>query len=201
VHCTDPASAQSVFAVTDRRHVLLGAPVTRTARTLATAAVVLLAATGCTQSNVGNAFEPGDGAGADNDSIGLRNVLIVGDEGPFSALAGTVTNKTDSADAITSIAVKPPDGQPIVFTKGRVAVKPRGAVYIGAPASIEGDDRRAAIRLIQSAKPGTFVTLVFSFAKSSDITIDTPIVAPNAEYSQTLLSATPTPGRDAVPTP
>jgi hypothetical protein len=184
---------ESVFAVIACRHVLLGAPVTRTARTLAAAAVVLLALTGCTQSNVGNVYTPGDGADGDNDSIGLRNVLIVGGETGSSALIGTVINKTDTADAITSVAVKPTNGQPIVFTKGRVPIKPRGAIYIGATAPEAGDDRRAPIRLTQSAKPGTFVTLVFSFANASDITVETPIVAPVGEFAETLIAATPKP--------
>lgn len=173
------------------RLVLLGALVIRTVRTFALAAVVVLALTGCTQSNASGAYTPGDGADADSDQIGLRNVLIIGDGGNYSAIAGTVINKTDVADALTSVSVKPTGLQPVPFTKGRIELRPRGAVFIGAPNTTS--PRREAIRLSQVAKPGNIVTLVFSFAKSGDLTVETPIVPAVGPYVDTLAQATPKP--------
>jgi hypothetical protein len=171
------------------RLVAPGVLVTRTVRIIALAAAVLVAAAGCTQSTVGDVYTPGAGSDADNNLIGLRNVLLVSDGQGDTALAMTVISKSDLADAVNGIAVQGPSGQTTPFTRGSIPVEARGAVFIGAPDA--GPNRRAAIRFPQSATPGKFVTLVFSFDRAADLTVQTPVVPPVGQYEQTLAAATP----------
>jgi len=160
--------------------------VKRTSLAVIAAAIACLALAGCAASSVNDVSAGGGGTNATNGDISLRNILIVSD-GSKTALSGAVVNNAQELDKVTGVNVIQSDDRVVPAASGASAIPPRGAVYYGATTT--GRDLHPALALSLKGQPGGFVTLVFTFEKAGDITIQAPVVAAVGEYAATLKGA------------
>ncbi|MEI6364673.1 MAG: hypothetical protein WCO59_03200 [Actinomycetes bacterium] len=158
----------------------------RTSLAVIAAAIACLSLAGCAASSVNDVSAGGGGTNATNGDISLRNILIVSD-GSKTALSGAVINNAQELDKVTGVNVIQGDGRVVPAASGASAIPPRGAVYYGATTT--GRDLNPALALSLKGQPGGIVTLVFTFEKAGDITIQAPVVAAVGEYAATLKGA------------
>jgi hypothetical protein len=140
--------------------------VTRTFRTAGAllVAVALLATAGCDRTEVQDEYSPADGSKADNDAIGLRNVLVVTDGEGSNAVIVSISNKTSEPEYLDELSA---DGTPV--TRGSVTIPPGGAVSFGST-------ERPGILVTGDPEPGTYVDLTFSFRVSGDLPVSALVV-------------------------
>ncbi|HET6625531.1 MAG TPA: hypothetical protein VFG63_04015 [Nocardioidaceae bacterium] len=122
-------------------------------------------------------YQPGVGANDRSGQVDVLNALIVsGEDGSGTVIAGLVNNNTDEPDKLTSVSGAGADRSISVSSSGaQVEIDPDGFYQLAdkGEISVTGDQ----------IKPGRFVELTFSFENAESIDIDVPVVANTDEFA------------------
>lgn len=148
-------------------------------RSIATAAAVLLvpglAACGFDRPT-DRVYNPGVGVNDRSGSVDVLHALVVsGDDGSGTLVAGLVNNDLEKADALTGVQGAGEDRAVSVTLDGDVEIPARGSVQLvdETEVSVEGE----------GVAPGNFVTLTFSFDRGANVTLDVPVVDRRGDYA------------------
>lgn len=148
-------------------------------RSIATAAAVLLVPTlsACGFDRpTDRVYNPGVGVNERSGSVDVLHALVVsGEDGSGTVVAGLVNNDLEEDDALTGIQGAGEDRAVSVTLDGDVEIPARGSVQLvdETEVSVEGE----------SVAPGNFVTLTFSFERGANVTLDVPVVDRRGDYA------------------
>lgn len=140
----------------------------RWAATLALAAAVMLATTGCTFSAeiaTQKDYDPSDGVGIDVGDLALRNILLIGEDGDALNLVMTVVSASGSAQRLN---VQWQAGDERVTES--VFVDPNGRTAVGGP------DQRQVLVTDADGKLGGLVALYFSYGTATGREVLVPVL-------------------------
>jgi hypothetical protein len=141
------------------------------------AAVAVFATAGCDRTEVQDEYSPADGSKADNEFIGLRNVLVVTDGEGSNAIIVSISNKTEAPEFLDEVSAQ---GTPV--TRGSVPIPAGGAVSFGST-------DRPGILVPGDPSPGTYVDLVFSFRAAGDLPVSALVVNDSPPYDGVIEAA------------
>ncbi len=157
-----------------RRRVLVALPVL----------ALSLAACSSTGEQTQTWYTPTDGAQTEAGDIGIRNVVVVADDGAATVLA-SFSNRGE-ADRLVEVAV------------GGVPAEPEGGrldLPAGGYAAIGPDQVRVDVPEVD-AEPGSLVEVEFRFEGAPVTAVDAVVQAPDGIYEDVVPgSPAPTPGR------
>jgi hypothetical protein len=149
-------------------------------RSIATAAVALavpvLSACGSNfDAPTDQVYTPGIGVNDRSGSVDVLHALIVsGEDGSGTVIAGLVNNDEQNADALTDVAGAGDDRAITVTVEGAPIEVPAGQLHQLADegnVTVTGDQ----------IQPGRFVELSFSFERGQTVEVEVPVV--NADHA------------------
>jgi hypothetical protein len=115
-------------------------------------------------------YQPGTGVDDRSGSVDVINALIVsGDDGSGTVVAGLVNNDEQNPDTLKDVAGAGDDGSVAVQVAGPTRIDAGGLLNLAKDGGITVSGKQV--------KPGTFVTITFSFDRGAAVTLDLPVVS------------------------
>lgn len=120
-------------------------------------------------------YSPADGIQADSGDLRVLNALVVaGEDGSTGLVSATVVNRGDRNDRLTDVTS--PDAT--IVLAGTSDLPASGALTLGS-----GTDPSASATGLGKAA-GENISLTFSFARTSPVTVRTVVVAATGYYAE-----------------
>jgi hypothetical protein len=132
-------------------------------------------------------YNPTVGVDDRSGTVDVLNALVVsGSAGSGAVVATLVNNDQTHADKLTKVAGAGSDASLTVTPGGTSDIGPNGLLNLATKGriTVTGDQ----------VKPGSLVSLTFTFQRGKAVTVQAPVVANTEEYAGvTVPSSTPTP--------
>jgi hypothetical protein len=139
-----------------------------------------IALSGCAANfgaETGRVYDPAAGVNHRSGDIYLLDGSVIADSEGHGVLTATLTNQSDTDDALAGVEVKSQTGEiPKVTISG-------GSIDVPAGAAVPLLDRNAVLLETPALKPGYFVTLRFTFQKAAAFSLDVPIYPNKGDFA------------------
>jgi hypothetical protein len=132
-------------------------------------------------------YNPAVGVDDRSGSVDVLNALIVsGDDGSGTVVAGLVNNDEQNADTLKSVTGSGDDAAVKVQVSGPTTIPAGGLLNLAEQGGVTATGPQV--------KAGTFVTLTFAFDRGQAITVDVPVVnnAVTGDYGDVKVPSAPT---------
>lgn len=118
-------------------------------------------------------YTPSVGVNERSGTVDVLHALVVsGEDGSGTFIAGLANNDTDEADRLTNLA----------GDDGAVAVTGGGPVKIPAGGFVQLADEGGVPLEGEALRPGAFVTLTLTFERGESVTVEVPVVDRRGDY-------------------
>jgi hypothetical protein len=121
-------------------------------------------------------YTPGVGTNDRSGNVDVLNAMIVsGEDGSGTVIAGLVNNVSDTPDELTGVAGAGDDAPIGVDSGDQIEIPADGFVQLADTGSISATGTQI--------QPGHFIELTFSFEHAESVNIEVPVVANTEEFS------------------